>query len=60
MPKVLPLSSLRNNTNYMQTAVLAALQLTSEFPQVVLENFYVKSRNSVESGRKVSNVRLGA
>jgi len=44
--------SMRNNTNYMQTAVLAALQLTSEFPQVVLENFYVKSRNSIESGRK--------
>ena len=44
--------SMRNNTNYMQTAVLSALQLTSEFPKVVLENFYVKSRNSVETGKK--------
>jgi hypothetical protein len=44
--------SMRNNTNYMQTAVLSALQLTSQFPKVVLENFYKKSRNSVESGKK--------
>ncbi len=44
--------SLRNNTNYMQTGVLSALQLTAAFPNVVLENFYRKSRNSIESGRK--------
>ena len=44
--------SLRNNTNYMQTGVLSALQLTAAFPKVVLENFYRKSRNSVEAGRK--------
>lgn len=43
--------SMRNNTNYMQTAVLSALQLTAAFPKVVLENFYRKSRNSIESGR---------
>lgn len=43
--------SMRNNTNYMQTGVLSALQLTSEFPKVVLENFYRKSRNSIESGK---------
>ncbi len=43
--------SMRNNTNYMQTAVLTALQLTSQFPRVVLENFYRKSRNSIEAGR---------
>jgi hypothetical protein len=43
--------SIRNNTNYMQTAVLSALQLTSEFPEVVLENFYRKSRNAIEAGR---------
>lgn len=43
--------SMRNNTNYMQTAVLTALQLTSEFPRVILENFYRKSRNSIETGR---------
>jgi hypothetical protein len=40
----------RNNTNYMQTGVLSALQLTSMFPQLVLENFYVKTRNSMQAG----------
>jgi hypothetical protein len=43
---------MRNNTNYMQTGVLSALQLTSSFPKVILENFYRKSRNSIESGKK--------
>jgi hypothetical protein len=36
----------RNNANYMQTGVLSALQLTAMFPKLVLENFYVKTRNS--------------
>jgi hypothetical protein len=40
----------RNNTNYMQTGVLSSLQLTSMFPQLVLENFYVKTRNSLNAG----------
>jgi hypothetical protein len=44
--------SMRNNTNYMETAVLSGLEYASAFPQVVLENFYLKSRNSVEAGRK--------
>jgi hypothetical protein len=44
--------SLRNNTNYGETGVLTALQYTSQFSKVILENFYVKSRNSVETGRK--------
>ena len=44
--------SLRNNTNYGQTGVLTALQYTSQFPKVILENFYVKSRNSTETGRR--------
>jgi Zinc carboxypeptidase len=44
--------SMRNNTNYMQTGVLSALQLTSAFPMIVLENFYLKSRNSIESGKR--------
>lgn len=44
--------SMRNNTNYMQTGVLTALQLTASFPNVILENFYQRSRNSVESGKK--------
>jgi hypothetical protein len=41
----------RNNTNYMQTGVLSALQLTSMFPNLVVENFYTKTRNSIEQGR---------
>ena len=43
--------SRRNNTNYMQTAVLSSLQLTSMFPNLVVQNFYVKTKNSMESGR---------
>jgi hypothetical protein len=46
--------SMRNNTNYMETGVLSALELTSGFPKTVLQNFYEKSRNSVESGKKES------
>ncbi|MDB4916467.1 MAG: hypothetical protein JWM95_4111 [Gemmatimonadetes bacterium] len=41
----------RSNTNYMETGVLSALQLTSMFPATVLENFYIKTRNSIEEGR---------
>ena len=44
--------SLRDNTNYGETGVLTALQYTSQFPKIILENFYIKSRNSVDSGRK--------
>ncbi|HUI58244.1 MAG TPA: M14 family zinc carboxypeptidase [Bryobacteraceae bacterium] len=44
--------SMRNNTNYSETGVLSALELTSSFAKTVLENFYDKSRNSIESGSK--------
>ena len=40
----------RNNTNYMETGVLSALQLTSMFPNLILENFYVKTKHSMEAG----------
>ena len=50
-PNALNSFTRRNNTNYMQTAVLSALQLTSMFPNLVLENFYTKTRNSIEEGR---------
>ncbi len=43
--------SRRNNTNYMQTGVLSGLQLTSMFPNLVVENFYKKTQNSIDSGR---------
>ena len=42
--------SMRNNTNYSQTAALAALELASSNPAVLLENFYRKSRNAVAEG----------
>ncbi len=42
--------SMRNNTNYMETGVLLGLQLTSQFPKVVLENFYLKTLHSIEDG----------
>jgi hypothetical protein len=43
--------SRRNNTNYMQTGVLSALQLTATLPNLVVENFYRKTRNSIEAGK---------
>jgi hypothetical protein len=43
--------SMRDNTNYMETAMLTALQLTSMFPDQILETFYKSSRNSVDAGR---------
>ncbi len=43
--------SRRNNTNYMQTGVLSALQLTATFPNLIVDNFYRKTKNSIESGK---------
>jgi Zinc carboxypeptidase len=43
--------SMRNNTNYMETGVLSALEMTASFSRTVLENFYNKSFNSIETGR---------
>ncbi len=34
----------------METGVLSALQLTSMFPEMVLENFYVMTRHSLDDG----------
>jgi hypothetical protein len=42
--------SRRNNANYMQTGVLSALQLTSMFPNLVVDNFYRKTKNSIDAG----------
>ena len=43
--------SRRNNTNYMQTGVLSALQLTAAFPNLIIDNFYRKTVNSIEAGK---------
>ena len=37
------------NTNYMQTGVLSALALTAMFPNLVIENFYTKTKNSLNA-----------
>src|SRR5436190_23659602 len=42
--------SIRNSINYSETAVLSALELTSKFPQMIVENYYKKSINSVNAG----------
>jgi hypothetical protein len=44
--------SRRNNTNYMETGVLSALQLTAMFPNLILENFYTKTKNSLTGPEK--------
>ena len=41
----------RSNANYMETGVISSLQLTAMFPATVLENFYIKTRNSIEEGK---------
>ena len=43
--------SLRNNVNYQQTAVLAALQYTALHAQDMMRNFWRRGRNAVNKGR---------
>ncbi|MBO6576884.1 MAG: hypothetical protein JJ896_16060 [Rhodothermales bacterium] len=43
--------SLRNNTNYMQSGVLAALRYMADNSTEFVENFWIKSNNSLERGR---------
>ncbi len=42
--------SRRANTNYMETGVLSALELTAMFPATVLEDFVTMTRNSIADG----------
>ena len=42
--------SIRNSINYAVTGVLTALELTSKFPTMVVENYYRKSINAVKKG----------
>ena len=42
--------SIRNSINYSQTGLLTALELTSKFPTMVVENYYKKSANAVKKG----------
>jgi hypothetical protein len=42
--------SIRNSINYAQTGLLTALELTSKFPAMVVENYAKKSANAVRRG----------
>ncbi|MCM2256739.1 MAG: peptidase [Vicinamibacteria bacterium] len=44
--------SLRNNVNYQQTGVLAALQYAARNSQDMLRHFWRRGRNSIDKGRK--------
>ncbi len=44
--------SMRNNTNYMETGVLTGMSMVADNAQTIVENFYRKSRNSIEAGKK--------
>ena len=46
--------SMRDNTNYMETGLLTALQTAATFPQEIVGNFYAKSRNALADGRKTA------
>jgi len=51
-PEAIANFSRRNNTNYMETGVLSGLQLTSMLPNLVVDNFYRKTQNSIDAGKK--------
>lgn len=44
--------SLRNNTNYMQSGVLASLRWLSGNGKELLDNFYKKGQNAIRNGAK--------
>lgn len=44
--------SLRDNTNYMETGVLAALEYASKNGADMLRNFWRRGRNAIEKGKK--------
>ncbi|HZZ38361.1 MAG TPA: M14 family zinc carboxypeptidase [Acidobacteriaceae bacterium] len=44
--------SMRDNTNYAESGVLSSLQFVAGFPQVILQDFYTKSREAIAAGTK--------
>jgi hypothetical protein len=44
--------SMRDNTNYAETGALSSLQFVAGFPQLILDDFYVKSRDAITAGTK--------
>jgi hypothetical protein len=43
--------SRRDNANYQETGILSSLQLTAIFPNTLVENFYVRTKNAIEEGK---------
>jgi hypothetical protein len=50
-PRDTTLWSLRNNTNYMQTGALTSVFLVAQNRSMILENFWKKSKNSLNKGK---------
>jgi hypothetical protein len=44
--------SMRDNTNYAESGVLSSLQFAAAFPQVIVGDFYTKSREALTAGTK--------
>ncbi len=44
--------SMRDNTNYAETGVLSSLEFVSAFPQMILQDFYKKTRDALAAGTK--------
>jgi hypothetical protein len=53
-PRSRTMWSLRNNTNYMQTGALSAVQFVAENREKILRNYWNKSNNSLNAGREKS------
>lgn len=44
--------SLRNNTNYMQSGLLVALNYVARNRERFVENFYIKTQNAIQKGKE--------
>ncbi len=44
--------SMRDNTNYAESGVLSSLQFVAAFPQVIVGDFYAKTREALAAGTK--------
>ncbi|HEY1809621.1 MAG TPA: M14 family zinc carboxypeptidase, partial [Acidobacteriaceae bacterium] len=44
--------SMRDNTNYAESGVLSSLQFAAAFPQVIVGDFYAKTRQAIANGTK--------
>jgi hypothetical protein len=51
-PQQSTLWSMRNNTNYLQSGVIASLEAVANDPSLFLGNFYERGRNAIRQGRQ--------